>query len=361
MTMTKLTPATALVDQPSPSDVGADIEGLGAATRTSGIRGRVNFVRAAELPVANQPELIEGVLSAEALVGIIGRSGVGKTFFALDLICHIAAGLDYLGCKTTPGAAFYLTGEGQSGIAKRIHAWCRHHDFPIEALNLYVADHLPCLVDDVGAAAVNSGVRRAISKLHDSTGLAPTVVVIDTVARALAGADENSARDMGAFLDAKNAIRTAWSCSVISIHHTGHSARDRGRGSSAYRPALDQEILISEKGAGTIIAECTKSKDSKPFRDIRFNTKVVVTSTLLQTEAEPVEESSLVLIHAPAPEHAKHTLDQGLVNAVKRVYESGMKSERKIQDGLAREGLRLSRQKIHAALVHLGLATRRVR
>jgi putative DNA primase/helicase len=69
--------------------------------------------------------------------------------------------------------------------------------------------------------------------------------VVDTLHRFLDG-DENSATDAKTMLDACSALIQEFACSVILIHHTGVSseAQHRGRGSSAWRGALDIEISV---------------------------------------------------------------------------------------------------------------------
>src|SRR3546814_5054521 len=84
----------------------------------------------------------------------------------------------------------------------------------------------------------------------NSGGIDPSLIVVDTVARALAGADENSASDVGRLVDAFDWLKSQWGCAVLPIHHTGHSqeAKTRGRGSSALYAGLDGEFLVSSDG-----------------------------------------------------------------------------------------------------------------
>jgi RecA-family ATPase len=47
------------------------------------------------------------------------------------------------------------------------------------------------------------------------------LVVIDTLARCMVGADENSARDMGEAIDALDRLRRAAGSCVLPVHHMG--------------------------------------------------------------------------------------------------------------------------------------------
>ena len=96
------------------------------------------------------------------------------------------------------------------------------------------------------------------------------MIVVDTMARSLPGdADENSARDVGAFTDACDFLQQQYNCVVMIVHHTGHAedARRRARGSSALKGAMDFEILLdNDKG----IIEWTKTKDAEPHLPIKY-------------------------------------------------------------------------------------------
>lgn len=88
------------------------------------------------------------------------------------------------------------------------------------------------------------------------------LVVVDTLARHMTG-EENSNRDMSAFIAAANTVREEHGCVVLIIHHTGHSIdkSNRARGASAFYASLDFEFLLkgNKKGTGTI--EGTKNKE----------------------------------------------------------------------------------------------------
>jgi RecA-family ATPase len=59
------------------------------------------------------------------------------------------------------------------------------------------------------------------------------LVVVDTVARVLPGAEENASKEMGLFVVACDAIRETCGVAVIGVHHSGKD-EDRGmRGSSS--------------------------------------------------------------------------------------------------------------------------------
>ena len=69
-------------------------------------------------------------------------------------------------------------------------------------------------------------------------------VIIDTLAKATSGMDENSAKDMGRIIDQTRRIQEETGATVILVHHTGHSDTNRERGSSSLAGAVDSSILV---------------------------------------------------------------------------------------------------------------------
>jgi hypothetical protein len=75
--------------------------------------------------------------------------------------------------------------------------------------------------------------------------------------------DENSAKDTRAMINACNIVSTALGATSMLVHHLGHSSesKQRARGSSAWRGALDASILVSGE-TNEIKISCTKMKDA---------------------------------------------------------------------------------------------------
>ncbi len=104
-------------------------------------------------------------------------------------------------------------------------------------------------------------------------GQRPVLIVVDTVSRALPGADENLQKDMTRFVAACDAVRDAHSCAVIGVHHAGKSGDMRG--STVLRGAGDFVFHLSRKKGTTIgTLECEKMKDGPDqWNDVyRFDT-----------------------------------------------------------------------------------------
>ena len=63
-------------------------------------------------------------------------------------------------------------------------------------------------------------------------------------ARHMAGKDENNAKEMGELVQTADKLKHDYQCAVMLVHHTGHNNQDRARGSTAFKGALDTEILV---------------------------------------------------------------------------------------------------------------------
>ena len=89
-------------------------------------------------------------------------------------------------------------------------------------------------------------------------------------------------------------LKSKYQCSIVLVHHTGHAQKNRDRGSTAYRGALDTEILIKANGIDNIFMTCEKQKDGQMFKRVQFvKTKVKSSIVLSQTEFVATKKETL--------------------------------------------------------------------
>ena len=88
-----------------------------------------------DVEIYNPKYLIDGIIEESSLVGLIGPSGAGKTFVALDMALSMATGKDYHGLFAKKGLAILSAGEGHLGIPRRVEAWCEYYEKSLELLN----------------------------------------------------------------------------------------------------------------------------------------------------------------------------------------------------------------------------------
>ncbi len=70
--------------------------------------------------------LVKGLIGEQSLCTIYGPTNTGKTFLALDLAEHIAAGRDWCGCRVKMAhPVLYLAAEGGVSLENRVAAICQ--------------------------------------------------------------------------------------------------------------------------------------------------------------------------------------------------------------------------------------------
>jgi hypothetical protein len=88
----------------------------------------------------------------------------------------------------------------------------------------------------------------------------PALIVVDTVSRALPGADENLQKDMTLFVRACDAVKERFGCAVLGVHHAGKNGDMRG--STVLRGAGDFVFGLTRKEGATVgRLKCEKQKD----------------------------------------------------------------------------------------------------
>jgi hypothetical protein len=86
------------------------------------------------------------------------------------------------------------------------------------------------------------------------------MIVLDTQAMVTIGMDENSAQDMGVFIEAVKLLAAETGATVLIVHHSGVKG-GRARGSTSVRGAMDVEIEASMTGV-TCTMSSTKQKNT---------------------------------------------------------------------------------------------------
>jgi RecA-family ATPase len=133
-----------------------------------------------------------------------------------------------------------------------------------------------------------STLRESISHLPHP----PTLVVVDTLSQTFSG-DENSSTDISSYLRLLNThLRAAFNATVIVVHHTGHVASERPRGSSAITANLDFLLGCFRPNADALAAqiEVIKQKDGDKLNAQYFE----LAREVLEKDEDGEEVSSLV-------------------------------------------------------------------
>ncbi|MGL5041175.1 MAG: helicase RepA family protein [Aeromonas sp.] len=229
------------------------------------------------------------MLPAGQTCSIYGPSGAGKSFFAMSWACHIATGKPWDGRKVTQGTVIYIAAEGSEFLAKRARAWADEHNNGEQVEELMLIGQAVQLVTP-------QHVGRLIDNVLDEQdqGRKVALIVVDTLARCFGGGDENTAKDMGAFISGCDMLREQTGAGMLLVHHTGKDIDKGQRGSSSLRAAMDAEYLIKreQEGEASVILECKKMKDDKEPEPRAYDMKTRV----VHTDSDGEWVNSLVLV-----------------------------------------------------------------
>ena len=270
--------------------------------RAGEIRRRLVGVDAIDA-VLTSNYMVKGWLDRNCLSMLYGPSNAGKTFVALDIAMHIAAGKSWRGLRVNGGPVLYIAAEGGAGIRNRLAAI--KHDRPDMASAPFTL--LPICVD----LHRHGDALAVIEAMPDK---APALVVVDTLARSMGAGDENTAKDAALFVRNCDLIREATGAHVMVIHHTGKD-EDRGaRGSSALRSAVDNEIQVTSEWE--IISR--KQRDQETPEPLNFKLRSVTLG--MDEDGEPV--TSAVVDVAERPKSKRKPLRGKNEVAMQALYDA---------------------------------------
>lgn len=191
-------------------------------------------------PVEAPRTIVAGLLERGTLAAIYGPSNVGKSTAGLDIGLTVARKVAWRGMRTSGGLVVYIGLESAAGLRRRVIAYQKHHGIGPVAHFCDIGESVR-LLDVADIERVLAAVRAA----EREAGTECVLIVLDTLARAIAGGDENDGRDMGALVGACDRLRHETGATVLIVHHSGKDSAKGARGHSSLRAALDTEIEVS--------------------------------------------------------------------------------------------------------------------
>src|SRR5262249_39457878 len=182
---------------------------------------KFNFRLFRELETESRKEwLVHNLLGAGDASAFYGVPGCGKSVLVEDLALHVATGREWHGRPTKAGAVLYVALERKRLVERRAIAFRNHHQ--IEEAPFAIIGGMLDLRSSQAAAAIIEAVR----ELEEETGATLSLIVIDTISRALAGGDENSPKDMGAIVAATSRLQET-KAHILWVHHMPQDGAER--------------------------------------------------------------------------------------------------------------------------------------
>jgi len=259
-------------------------------------RTRFSIINLDDIELGDDPVwLIDGLLPASGFGIVFGPPKSGKSFLVTDALFNVALGRPWAGRETKQGAVVYITGEGVTGFKRRLVAIRRHYEVEGRGVPFGMIPVAP----DFGHATEDAGeLVELVREWLASVGNPPlAAIVIDTLARAMKGADENAAKDMSVFVDNCGILGDAFGCLILGVHHAGKNTDRGARGSNALDAAVDVMWSV-EKGEGISTAAIHHMKDGEDsavwqFRLCPFileeatDTRQALSSCIVEIVSEP--------------------------------------------------------------------------
>ena len=245
------------------------------------------------------PFLVQGILVRKSLVALVAPPGCNKTFLALDLGLSVASGQKtWLGQRLNlNGPVVYVLGEGDGRFKLRLMAWDERHGVPTTSRYPF------SYVNEPVALTHPVEARAFVDEVAEKK---PVLIIFDTLRRCLAGADENSQKDMSAAMAVCDTLRRQLDCCVLLVHHTKKDGRAE-RGSSVLKCAVDTMLVlkVDDPSKAHFTMVCDKQKDADHFAPIHLmRERLTLLSAQDPFTGEPAV--SCVVAVAPGPPSLQH-------------------------------------------------------
>ena len=241
---------------------------------------------------------VEGLLVRGDRCVIYGEWGTYKTFLAVSLGLHLAAGRPWLGFPVPDQRRVLYVDEemNRQTAVRRVHRLFRG------APNL----------DDSGAPFMlmsRQGLRineyegtKLLQALKEQYQFCPDVIILDALRRVLVG-NENAAEDVAKFWTNLNRLSRE-GITIVVLHHMSKKSanpehrrdiRDRASGSTDIMAGIDSAWALTKTAKNTAQVQPVKARDQKEPESFEF---------LLEDDADD-EDSPITLRLNTAPKIAK--------------------------------------------------------
>lgn len=214
-------------------------------------RARFEPVHISDVARRPPPEwLVHELLPRSDLAMLYGQPGAGKSYIALDLAFAISTGEKWGGLETQAGPVAWIAAEAAGSLRLRAAAYARQHGMELENADLWIVDSALSLMDTEDATALTQAL---VSKR-------PKLIIVDTLAAASGGANENSGEDMNKVLDSCRLLHRETGATVLLVHHSGKDEGRGARGWSGIKAAVQTELLATNN-EGRRTLRVTKQRD----------------------------------------------------------------------------------------------------
>lgn len=285
---------------PSGEVFGASVARLSAAEDVHSVQSvqpetpkpkRFHLYTEAEQDRAPEPKwLVPGIIPEDSTILLYGPSGALKSTLALDIGLSVASGTEVCGVRPArSGWVLYATLEGRFGLMrKRRPAWRIAHgvDHPLP----FFVSTAPLVRDDEQM----QDFADAIKAKQQELGEAPSLIILDTIAKCMMGLEDTSSRDAGMFTGFCDQLLADFKAPILALGHTGKDGSKGHRGSAAFAGNMSSRFLMNydkETKLASLLCEHHKDWDA-PEAPWVFEARVIADALVLQ-DLSPREVAAL--------------------------------------------------------------------
>ncbi|MBB6309699.1 AAA family ATPase [Xanthobacter tagetidis] len=223
------------------------------------------------------------IVPAASLVTIAGAPGGGKTAVSVALALAVARGDLLLDRETVQGSVLIVSAEAAHSTARRLRAAAG------DDLSLPIG-HATGQIDLLDPDSTNR-IIGAIDKMRERFERPVRLVVLDALASATRGADENSGREMSRALGSLHEVIHARGASVLLLAHTAKAGGNQVRGHSSI--LADADVHLSLTGNSSIRRmTIVKARDFEAGSEVSFRLSAAPTGAFRMETVEGVTRST---------------------------------------------------------------------
>jgi len=212
--------------------------------------------------------VVKGLLAERDVGCIVGAPGAGKSLLAPFIGYAVAQGERVFGHRTRAGGVLYVAAEDGHGMRGRVKALKDTHG---DADAFRLVDGVADLLNSQVAGKPSPDLGALLKAVKERK---PALIVVDTIAMAFPGLEENDAKSMGLVVAAARSL-TKWGAAVLLIHHdTKDGQQGLPRGHSILNGALDMSLHLKRHN-GVVVGRLTKNRNGATDQSLAFTVKTV--------------------------------------------------------------------------------------
>lgn len=242
--------------------------------------------------------VIKGIAHAGEVVVIYGAAKSGKTFYVFHLGLDVANGRPHRGRRTRRGLVVHVALESVSAIRARAVAYRQatgETDVPYVLLDWRL---------DLFDSESRRELQDTLHQLEAEHELPLVLLIVDTLARAIPGRDENSKELGDAIAYAQELVRHEFpEAAAVVVHHAGKDAGRGTRGHSSVVGNADGILLVENREGLRTVAVDVHRNATQGDTVAAFELQPVTIGT--DDDGDAITSCTLLWIDAPAERPGK--------------------------------------------------------